>query len=839
MNLKLKIWLILSVVVAIVLTIDAILAYKKLAEEMDKEAREDAKVVYSYMMSTRRIYQEQFIESGLPINRKTIGFLPAHSMNRISKDFANWNNSGMTFNNVSDKPRNPDNLVDRFELDDMEWYRQNSKETKRMRKLTLADGQQVTQYTSPIWIEPFCLKCHSSKESSPPGMVELYPDDPAYGYQVGDLRGLISIRIPTSRLQNQIINIWIGSMVQSLIGYLLLLLVLGYLFDRLVTKRLSRLKGSADELASGDYSIRIENKGKDEICQLGECFNHMASEIEKRSFDLVKLSSAVEQSPESVFITDREARIEYVNYSFTETTGYSSEEILGNTPKFLQSGLTEKNLYKSLWSALNRGEVWTGEFINRRKDGSLFSNYSTISPIRDVHGDITHYVATQQDMTEKQQVEERIHRLSYFDELTDLPNRLNLTNRLEQLAFKSNRTKKINALILLNIDRFKNINNARGLIAGDILLKKIAVCLGDLIRHEDVLAHLSGDEFAIVISEIGRDYEKANRQLLVITEKIHSALSRPLDIGDESISITVSIGVKLFPLEFNESTDDVLQLADTALHKAKEVGGNTTFFYEHEMGEKAKERFQIERELRESIKEKQLLLYLQPQVNKSGKLLSAEVLVRWNHPKRGLVPPGLFIPIAEESDLIIELSDWIFTEACKLIVNQSMQGKSLRLSVNISPRHFAQSNFVEWAHQVVKNTGVDPTLITMEVTEGLMISDVSDVISKMNKLVEMGIHFSVDDFGTGYSGLAYLKRLPISEVKIDKMFVQDAPNDPDDAVLVETILSVAKHMGLNIVAEGVETQEQADVLNSRADVIHQGDLYGKPEPADYWIKCSK
>jgi EAL domain-containing protein (putative c-di-GMP-specific phosphodiesterase class I) len=254
------------------------------------------------------------------------------------------------------------------------------------------------------------------------------------------------------------------------------------------------------------------------------------------------------------------------------------------------------------------------------------------------------------------------------------------------------------------------------------------------------------------------------------------------------------------------------------------------------MGESVAQSFRIERELREALQQKALRLYLQPQVDRKGRLVGAEALVRWQHPERGMVPPGIFIPVAESSDLIVDVGIWVTTEACKLLAQQEMAGLSIRLSVNLSPRHFRKPNFVEWMKGVLHDTGADASKLTLEITEGLVIDNVHDVIAKMSELHALGIHFSIDDFGTGYSSLAYIKRLPIQELKIDKTFVQDAPTDPSDAALVETILSIAQHMHLQVVAEGVETEEQAEFLNARAKVTHQGYLFGKPEPAQVWIE---
>jgi len=285
-----------------------------------------------------------------------------------------------------------------------------------------------------------------------------------------------------------------------------------------------------------------------------------------------------------------------------------------------------------------------------------------------------------------------------------------------------------------------------------------------------------------------------------------------------------------------ETAAEVLRQADMAMAKAKSEGRARTMFFEAEMGETVRERFQMEAELRVAIAENQLRLYLQPQVNAAGVQVGAEALVRWQHPARGLIPPGLFIPLAETSDLIVALDRWMLSSVCHLLAQLDVEGRSLRLSVNISPRHFQQPDFVDEIKRQLRASGADPCHLVLELTEGIVIGDIGDVIAKMTTLSTLGIHFSIDDFGTGYSSLAYIKRLPIHELKIDKSFIQDCTTDPNDAALVETILSIAKHLHFQVVAEGVETLAQADFLNERGSVIHQGYLYGRPEPVEDWLK---
>lgn len=442
----------------------------------------------------------------------------------------------------------------------------------------------------------------------------------------------------------------------------------------------------------------------------------------------------------------------------------------------------------------------------------------------------------QEVQEEKRRTEERIHHLAYFDGLTELPNRVLLTDRLAQIIVQSMPEKMQSALILLNVDRFKKINDARGQGSGDSLLKALSLRLRAVIRDGDTLARVGGDEFAILLHSLNSNPQSASHTARIVANKVQQALNIPVVIDDNEVRVTVSMGLTLFPDASDDSADEVIKRADNALHKAKNKGGNQALFFESEMGIAAEQYFQIERELRKGIDQGELQLYLQSQVDAHGKVMGAEALVRWLHPERGLVLPAMFIPVAEDTDLIADIDKWVFEQVCLLLASAAMCERSLRIAVNISPRHFRRSNFVNWIKSTIAKTGVDAGKLTLEITEGLLVDSVSDAIAKMSELTALGIHFSIDDFGTGYSSLSYLKRLPIHELKIDKVFVQDAPANTEDAALVETILAVAKHLRLRVVAEGVETQAQADFLNERAVVTHQGYLYSKPEPAGRWLE---
>ncbi len=535
-----------------------------------------------------------------------------------------------------------------------------------------------------------------------------------------------------------------------------------------------------------------------------------------------------------VLVLDCEGRIVRFNPYLEQLSGWTLDEMQGRDwfDNFLPPDKrdVDRKIFKS---AID--DIQTSGNIDKllTRDGELITIEWYDKTLKDADGKTTGLLAIGMNITQRIQAEEQIHTLAFYDNLTGLPNRTLLLDRIGMILPIAIRQRRHDALLLINIDRFKTVNDVSGQNVGDELLKAVGVRLSEIMREGDVLARLSGDEFAILLPDLSKQTHVAAHQSMHVAEKINYSMREPLRLGDEEFALTVSIGIALFPLQSgDDSALDILRRANTALHQSKTAGGGNSSLFEHSMDEMTKQRFQIERELRQAIPAGQLRLYLQPQVDASGKTVGAEALVRWQHPERGLVAPGMFIPVAEESDLIIEIGEWVMAEVCKLLTHEALQGRPFRIAVNISPRQFRQADFVSWVKDSLSATGAEPTHLTIEVTEGVVIDNVGSVIAKMNELAVSGIHFSVDDFGTGYSSLSYLKRLPIHELKIDKTFVQDAPSDPDGAALIDSILAVAKHMHLKVVAEGVETQEQADFLNQRGDVIHQGYLFGRPEPAE-------
>ena len=547
-------------------------------------------------------------------------------------------------------------------------------------------------------------------------------------------------------------------------------------------------------------------------------------------------SRVFETTGEGILVTDVEGNIIAVNPAFSHITGYSESEAMGLNPRILKSDRHDPAFYRDFWQAITTKGEWVGKVWNRRKNGEVYAQWESISSIKDAAGKTMRYVAVFSDMSEIMRVQEKVEQLAWRDPLTDLANRALFLRQVEQTLVSSKRDGRFAAVLLLDLDRFKEINEARGLAIGDALLRLVATRFGQVLHADDLLARLDSDEFAVLLPRLRASREVVGVEAMAVAEKLRATLREAIDVNGELIHIDGSIGIAILPESQQETAVEVLRQADMAMAKAKAEGRARTMFFETAMGETVKERFQMEAALRTAITENQLRLYLQPQVNAAGVQVGAEALVRWQHPTRGLTPPVLFIPLAEMSDLIIALDRWMLASVCRLLAQLDAEGRTLRLSVNISPRHFQQPDFVDEIKRQLRVSGADPCHLVLELTEGIVIGDVGDVIAKMTTLSTLGIHFSIDDFGTGYSSLAYIKRLPIHELKIDKSFIQDCTTDPNDAALVETILSIAKHLHFQVVAEGVETQAQAEFLNARGSVIHQGYLYGRPEPVEVWLK---
>jgi diguanylate cyclase (GGDEF)-like protein/PAS domain S-box-containing protein len=540
------------------------------------------------------------------------------------------------------------------------------------------------------------------------------------------------------------------------------------------------------------------------------------------------LEKVFECNPVAIMIADRHNRIMAVNRSFTRLTGYSAEDAIGQTPSILKSGRHGPEFYQAMWDSLQQTGEWSGEIWDRRKDGSHYPKWMNINVVRDVPGGpVTHYLASFNDLSASKVAEERIRLLAYHDPLTGLPNRLLLTDRLAHALAMAKRRQGHVAVLYIDLDRFKNVNDSLGHAVGDKLLWEIAHRLNICVREEDTVSRLGGDEFVIVVESL-QDQEDAAS----IANKVHKAFEQPILVDGRVLHASASIGIAVYPAD-GESVEVLMQNADTAMYQAKAQGRNTYQFFAPFMNVHVRERLDLENTLRQALERDEFELYYQPIVDlPSGMIICAEALIRWRHPEHGLLSPDKFIPIAEETGFIVRIGDWVIDQACRILSDWRARGiQPPRLSVNVSPRQFLQPGLAKRIRGILDDHGVDARLIDLEVTESALMDHPEAAAGILRELKAMGLGIVIDDFGTGYSSLAYLKTFPIDKLKIDRSFVRDILTDKSDREITQAVIALSHNLGLLVVAEGVEHEKQLEFLRQHQCDSVQGYLFSKPRPA--------
>ncbi|WP_283743952.1 EAL domain-containing protein [Sideroxydans sp. CL21] len=543
------------------------------------------------------------------------------------------------------------------------------------------------------------------------------------------------------------------------------------------------------------------------------------------------LEKVFESSYSGVMITDADGHIIEINPAFTRITGYESQEVYGKNPHLLASGRHDHEFYREMWADIESNGHWEGEIWNRRKNGEVYPGWLNIDSVRDKNGELLYYFGMFTDISTRKEAEAQIHQLAFYDPLTRLPNRRLLIERLQQAFSVGARNGQHGAVLFIDLDNFKTLNDTKGHDIGDQLLSEVAERLNACVRDGDTVARLGGDEFVVVLEALNTAQDEAAAQADMVAEKIREVLGRPYQLGRHTHYSTPSIGVVLF-LGHRQNLDDVMKFADTAMYQAKTAGRNAIRFYDPVMQAAIEARAELEEDLRHSLELRQLCLYYQIQMDNRNRPVGAEALLRWQHPERGLISPAQFIPMAEESGLIIPIGLWVLQTACAQL--KAWQGDArtqrLTMAVNVSAKQFRSPDFVAQVENTLAETNAKPALLKLELTESIVLEDVEGTIAKMRELKRVGVSFSMDDFGTGYSSLQYLKRLPLDQIKIDQSFVRDIVTDTNDAAIVQTIIAMSEVLGLNVIAEGVETEAQREFLDLRGCHAFQGFLYGRPVP---------
>ncbi|WP_417595939.1 EAL and GGDEF domain-containing protein [Oceanospirillum sp.] len=538
-----------------------------------------------------------------------------------------------------------------------------------------------------------------------------------------------------------------------------------------------------------------------------------------------KLSNALDQSGSSVMLTDAEYRIEYVNWQFCQVSGFSPDEVIGRHVDFLSAGRTSPEVRRQLAATLGQGKPWHGELLCRRKNGELFWQSMSISPIACAKGEIEGFVAVGEDLTAQRETDRKIQQLAFFDPITGLGNRQFLLDNLDEFFAESEASgfDGQTVLVFIDLDDFKRVNDSLGHSVGDRLIKTAAHRLKVVVSDSDILVRLGGDEFAIMHCTNSR--EKLNDWL----DQLCYQFNRTVKLGPHTINAFASIGVAFLPQDAADTTE-ALRNAELAMYKAKQQTGSNCHFFSQELNQQAQKRLDLEVRLRKAMQHNQLELYYQPKVClKKQDIVGVEALIRWNDPERGLISPLDFIPFAEETGLILPISHWVLETACKQIVNWHNAGRMpVRMAINLSVRQFQDPGFVSQVETVLKHTGVDPKWIELEITESMLMESMDDMLPVLHELKRLGVSLAIDDFGTGYSSLAYLKQMPIDVLKVDRAFVKDLPHGQNDCAITRTIIVLAQQLGLSVVAEGIEQIEQAEFLTDSGCDIGQGFLYSRP-----------
>jgi len=642
--------------------------------------------------------------------------------------------------------------------------------------------------------------------------------------------GKVLVRVDTYLIASSFFDRATLIIVSGFMRNSLLALILTFVFYLMVTKPLLQIIDSFLKVSTTNPSTTLlplpKSHGRDEFSLLVETANVVLQSFDDSLVQRRKLSQAVEQSPTAVVITDRNMTVEYVNPKFEETTGYSYDEILGTKIQFLDPTQASEEQSQELWETITSGSDWRGELYSRRKNGEQFWEYASISPIKSETGAITHFLAVKEDISIRKAYEERLLRQANYDELSGLPNRVLLHDRLSNgINLAQWHDRKV-TVMFIGLDRLKSINETLGYNTGDGLLKEAADRLQSSVFQGDTVARFGGDEFVVLLSDT-KNIRAAER----VGDRILNAFRCPFRFAEHEFVTTVSIGISVYP-DDGDNPHILLSNAQTAMNRAKDHGRDCYRFFTQAMNHLALERLQMESELRGALERSEMLLHYQPILNmETGDIASIEALIRWERPGHGLIYPDMFIPLAEDTGLVVPVGEWVIAEACRQIKELRENGHpDLRVAVNISSQQLISETFVDTLSSLLDNAGVPAEALELEVTERVLMSETPETIATLERINRLGINLSIDDFGTGYSSLSYLRRFPFDTLKIDRSFVKDVTFDDEAVGLVDAIIAMARSMDMNVIAEGVETQEQMAFLKDRGCLVAQGYLFSKPLP---------
>lgn len=852
-HLNKKIFWVIALLIVVANSFLTLYVYDHTHKAIEIRAFAKGESLKGYFLSMRYVYHQQFLQSGLEVNETTVGFLPAHASTLISDKFSELSSDGVTIRNVTDIPRNQKNMADEFELQAIEYFKNTKSQKAQIKKIT-QNSKEILHYTAPLIIEPYCIACHGKKEEVLPSILKMY--DTAYDYKVGDIRGVTSVKIPIDSLEKAAIESFYQTAIFTW-SIILLLLVVAYfainkltrqeveqkvLLEKEVREKTADLKEQKNELevayaqqkhlfsilrtVADCNQILITAQSVEELIRKTALSMHDNTTFASVKISLVENGKLV---PKASIGLDEELQISTLEEKAVQNnTHFHIKQDSKQLPSMCKERMQKYNLHEIYAVPLKKDyhaqEVFGVLSICTAQENGL--NKEEIAMIDELSGDIGFAINS---FNQK----EAINQLSYYDTLTYIPNQRLFEQHLTQALLSSDKHLNYGALLFLDFDDFRNINDLIDKSTGDAILQEIAQRFIAMTHQEFFVARHSGDKFLILLENLSDSENEAAIMAKNSAQKLQENINMPFMAGEKSLYLTCSIGIVLF-LDHKESVNKLLNEAEYAMRTAKNEGKNTIRFYDESLQGMTKSRLEMLQHLKEAVIEKRLMLYFQKQFDKGRAVIGAEALLRWKCPVLGFVSPAEFIPLAEESGLIKEIGDFVLESATDVLLLWSKEAltKEWRMSVNVSPIQFKEESFVTNIKALVERKNINPSLLRIELTEGVLVANQQEAMQKILELKEFGFSISIDDFGTGYSSLIYLKNLKVDELKIDQSFVFGLERDNSDATIIKTIIMMGDALGFEVIAEGVETEEQFDILTSLGCGYFQGYLLARPCPVE-------
>ena len=826
--------------------------YQQAGNLAQMRAYSKAKTLQEYFISMRYVYHQQFLQSGIDLNDSTIGFLPAHASSHISDEFLKRSSQGISIRNVSDRPRNPQNQANELETKSINYFNQNPEATEKI-ELIKEGKKEYFSFTAPLRIEAYCLVCHGKKSEVLPYIAKRYEN--AYGYKLGEVRGLTSIKMPKNVLFDEVIVFfWQEAFISFFV--MILLLILMYIAIHQLTKRDVEQKKELEALVIERTKLLVNKSSELETAydKQKHLYSVLRTVADSNQILITTqtLEALLHETALCLFANDSFAHVKIALYEkdalhVKESHGFDEEHEVNEIEEFVfKNGgfriITDKSEHipQSCKETMTRYHVREAYITVLKSDRFAQNALGVLSVCTTM---VDGFSPEERDMIEELagdvgfainsfMQKDSITKLSYYDSLTHLANKMLLMEQISVCLAVNKHDNIYGALLFMDLDNFKSVNDLKGHKVGDKLLIMMAERLKQYAKDTNRLARFGGDEFALLVPNLGADLEKAAKGAEEIAIQILIATKEPFIINNQPFYMTVSIGIVLFNGE--EHAEELLSHADSAMYNAKNDGRNTVRFFDPYIQKVMEEKSSMLQQLRDAVDAKQFLLYYQPQVDENAHVIGVEALIRLKKANGELVPPMRFIPLCEESGLIITLGKWVLCEALAQLKQweNDVQKAQWRVSINVSIKQFEREDFVNLVRVALEKMEVNPLLVRLELTESLLINDSSKALVKIHDLKALGVSLSVDDFGTGYSSLQYLKHLNVDELKIDQSFVCDFMMERNDALIVETIISIGKNFNMEVIAEGVETKEQFEKLKEMGCHYFQGYFFGKPTPPE-------